>query len=74
VEKGTIQRQENGFVPYEHIQYAEKGVTAITITTREEPFSNAFAKFSVFDRDFDITSLEPSLIAISEALAETLLI
>lgn len=74
VEKGFSFKSASGFVPHEHIVYAEKGLTAITITTREEPFKHGLAKFSIFDRDFDMTALETSIAVVAEAIAEMLVI
>jgi hypothetical protein len=61
-------------VPYEHIVYAEKGLPAITITARPDPFASTFTKFSIFDRDFDVALLEPSITVVAEAIAEVLAI
>ena len=61
-------------MPYEHLAYAEKGISALTITAQEKIPTHVYAKYSVFDRDFDVQTLVPNLSVLAEALAETLVI
>ena len=62
------------FVPFEHLMYAEKGISALTITTAEKPYTNVYQKYSLFDRDFILDTIAKNIAVISEALARTFVI
>lgn len=55
-EMGVLERA-GSFVPYEHVVYAERGLSAITITTSDTKYMNRFHKFSILDRDFQISEV-----------------
>jgi len=74
VEKGVLNKPASGFVAFEHLVYADKGISALTITAQEKIPTHVYSKYSVFDRDFDVNSLLPNLGSLAEALAETLVI
>jgi hypothetical protein len=55
-EKGIFERA-GSFVPYEHVVYAERGLSAITITASDTTYLNKYHKFSILDRDFQLSGL-----------------
>jgi hypothetical protein len=72
-EKGVITKSAD-YVSFEHSIYAEKGISAITITTADQPFTDVYQKYSLFDRDFDARKIAARIAIIAEALARTLVI
>ena len=72
IEKGVLEKDEqnkNAFVPFEHMAYASKGLPAITLTVRENPFTSRTEKFSVLDTHLCLHKLSKLLFLLNEAIA-----
>ena len=54
--------------------YADKGISALTLTTTATPYSNAYQKYSLLDREVAVTPLTAQIGVIAEALAQTFVI
>ena len=73
VEWGVLDAgQVSDFVPFEHIAYAKKGITAITISLRDKPYQSREEKFSLLDRDLCLCKLSKVLFTLNEAIAQTI--
>ena len=73
IEQG-IMTKTTDFVPFEHLVYAEKGISALTITTAQKPYTNVYQKYSLFDRDLIFDTISKNIAFIAEALAKTFVI
>ena len=63
---------QGGFVPFEHMAYASKGLAAITVTVRKEPFQSRTQKYSVLDTHLCLCKLSKVLFLLNEAVAQTI--
>jgi len=70
IEKGVFDiHEDDQFVPFEHVAYARKGIPAITITLKEEPYEHRYQKYSILDRDLCLCKLSRVLFTLNEAVA-----
>jgi hypothetical protein len=70
VEKGIYEaKQDDSFVPFEHIAYGRKNIPAITVTLRETPYKSREEKFSMLDRDLCLCKLSQVLFSLNEVIA-----
>ena len=81
VEKGVLELEDEtativtsgaSFVPFEHMVYASKGLAALTLTVREQPYKSRSEKFSVLDTSLCLCKLSKVLYLLNEAVAQTI--
>jgi len=69
VEVGASDQAQQGFTPYEHLAYAEKGLAALTLTVRESAPKSRSVKFSLLDTELCLCKLSKLLFLLNEAMA-----
>ena len=70
VKDSSFSSPNRRFIQHEHVIYNDKGIPSLTITAKDQKYTNRYQKYSVFDNTLRNDDLRRNILIISEALVK----